>query len=268
VYSDGVAVIHIDGVIAGTSGGDPLFGGGEITPEYIVGLLRAADEDPGIEAIVLRIDSPGGTAAASQEIGTEVARMRKPVIASVGDVAASGAYWIASQCDAIVASPSSTVGSIGVIIQIPNYEGLLDKIGVEYTVLTKGEYKDAGSPFRSMNATELAMLDEDMEIIYQQFIDAVAEGRGMEADAVEELATGWAWTAQSGMELGLVDEFGTIEDAFDMAADEAGIESYEVIYYDEPSPWDIFYWFLTAKSGLGPFGETVLEGADAPPVAR
>jgi protease-4 len=268
IYSDGIAVIHIDGVIAGTASSSALSAGGEITPEYLIDMLQAADEDPGIEAILLRIDSPGGTAAASQEIAMEVARVRKPVIASVGDIAASGAFWIASQCDAIVATPSSAVGSIGVILQIPNYEGLLDKIGVEYTIITKGEFKDAGSPFRSINATELAMLEEDMDFIYEEFIAGVAEGRGLEVDEVREMATGWVWNASSGQEMGLVDELGTYQDALDVAAERAGLDDYEVIYYDEPTPWDLIYWFLTTTENLSRMGEVRLEDAGAPPVAR
>ena len=266
-YSDGVAVIFIDGVIAG-SGSAGSLGGGEITPEYVIDLLHAADEDPGIEAIVLRIDSPGGTVAASQEIAMEVARMRKPVIASVGDVAASGAYWIAAQCDAIVAAPSSAVGSIGVIMQIPNYEGLMDIVGVEYTIITKGEFKDAGSPFRSLTATELAMLDEDMELVYEQFIEGVADGREMDVEEVRELATGWSWSAAQGQEMGLVDELGTYSDGLDLAADMAGLDEYEVIYYDEVGAFDVLYWLLTAVERIAPMSEEDLRGSSGPPVPR
>lgn len=267
LYSNGIAVIHVNGVIAGTSSSGGL-AGGQVTPEYLVDLIRAADDDPGIEAILLRIDSPGGTAAASQEIAMEIARVNKPIIASVGDVAASGAYWIASQCDAIVATPSSAVGSIGVILQIPNYEGLLDKIGVEYTVITRGEFKDAGSPFRSLTATEVAMLNTDMDFIYEQFVQGVAEGRGLEVAEVEEMATGWVWSAGQAIDMGLVDELGTYQDAIDIAADQAGIDTFEVIYYDEPSPWDLLYWFVSATDQLGRIGEVRLDGLESPPLAR
>jgi len=266
-YGNGIAVIHVDGVIAGTASGGYL-GGGGITPEYLIDLLRAADEDPGIEAILLRIDSPGGTVAASQEIAMEVARVQKPIVASVGDVAASGAYWIASQCDVIVATPSSAIGSIGVIMQIPNYEGLMEILGVEFTVLTKGEFKDAGSPYRSLTATEMAMLDEDMDFVYQMFIEGVAEGRGLDVKDVEEMATGWVWSAAQAQGLGLVDELGTYQDGLDAAADIAGLDSYEVIYYDEPSALDLLYWLLTVADRIGRIGEATTGGAVAPPVVR
>ncbi|GAB4281133.1 MAG: hypothetical protein Kow0056_16280 [Coriobacteriia bacterium] len=267
VTSNGIAVIHIDGVIAGTASSDPLFGGGEITPEDVIAYLRAADEDPSIEAVLLRIDSPGGTAAASQEIAMEVARMRKPVVASVGDVAASGAYWIASQCDAIVATPSSSVGSIGVILQIPNYEELLDKIGVEFTVLTEGEYKDTGSPLRSLTATEVAMLQEDMRFVYEEFISAVAEGRGLSEEKTRDLANGWMWSGSRGKELGLVDELGTLEDAAAVAAEEAGLEDYEIVYYDEPTPWDLLRWILLSAKGAVD-RPSVMDGVRSVPVPR
>ncbi len=266
-YFDGIAVIHIDALITGT-GEQDLLGSASVTPEYVIDLMQAADADPGIEAILLRIDSPGGTASASQEIAMEVPRIEKPVVASVGDVAASGAYLIASQCDHVVASPSSSVGSIGVIIQIPNYEGLLDKIGVGYTVLTTGEFKDTGSPYRSLTETETLMLEEDMELILDQFIEAVAEGRDLPEEDVREMATGWVWPGSEALEMGLVDSLGNYSDGVDEAAAMAGVEDPLIVYYDQPGPLDVIYWFLSSATGFDLFADALPDGSDGIPVPR
>jgi protease-4 len=243
-YADSVALIHIDGVIAGTGTSYE----GVSSPEYILDQLDQALADDSVRAILLRIDSPGGTVAASQEISLAVRRAaeEKPVVASIGDIGASGAYMVAAQCSEIVASPGSAVGSIGVIMEIPNVAGLLDKLGVEFTVLTEGAHKDVGSPFRSVTATESAMLQGQMEIAYEQFIADVAEGRGMSEAEVRELATGWVWLGSEAIDLGLIDTLGNFDDAVDAAADLGGIEGdpYIVTFgYDyslENLIWDMF----------------------------
>lgn len=217
---DAVALIYLDGVIAGTGN----VYGGIVTPEYFVDQLQRAEEDPAVKAILIRVDSPGGTVAASQEISMEIARVTKPIVVSVGDVCASGAYMVSSQCDEIVATPTSSVGSIGVIAEIPNVEGLLDTLGIDFTVLTAGEYKDAGSPYRSLTATETALFEEYIDVAYREFIGLVAEGRSLPVDEVEEMATGWIWPGTVALEMGLVDSIGTYTDALDRAAELGGIE--------------------------------------------
>ena len=228
VQGDAVALIYLDGVIAGTGS----VYNGIITPEYFVDQLNQAEADPSVSAILIRVDSPGGTVAASQEISMEMARVSKPVVVSVGDVCASGAYMVASQCDEIMATPTSSVGSIGVIAQIPNVEGLLDTLGIEFQVLTAGEYKDAGSPYRSLTETETALFEEYIDVAYREFIRIVAEGRAMPESEVEEMATGWIWPGMVAQEMGLVDSLGTYEDALDRAAELGGIEGepYVVTY--------------------------------------
>ena len=208
---DAIALIHIDGVISGT-------GSGMVTPESVLGQLKQAEDDGRVKAILLRVDSPGGTVAASEEIAAEVARVGKPVVASIGDVGASGAYMVASQCDSVVAAPGSTVGSIGVILEVADLQGLLSKLGVKFAVIHAGEYKDIGSPYRSMTATETAMLQEQVDLSYEQFIDLVAKGRKMPKDEVRELATGFAWVGTEAKSLGLVDQIGNYNDAIDAAA--------------------------------------------------
>lgn len=221
---DAVAVIYIDGQISGVDAGASLTGGGSVTPERIISELQKAEDDPTVKAIILRIDSPGGTASASEEIAMQVARVDKPVIASVGDVCASGAYMVASQCDEIVCTNSSGIGSIGVIVQVGDYSALLEKLGVKFISIHEGEFKDAGAPWRSLTTTETAMLESDIKLVYDDFIATVAKGRGMKVAEVRELATGWAWPGKRAKELGLADRIGNYADAVDRAAELGKIE--------------------------------------------
>ncbi len=241
---DAVALIHLDGVIAGTGS----VYNGIVTPEYFVHQLEQAEADPSVKAILIRMDSPGGTVAASQEISMEVARISKPIVVSVGDVCASGSYMIASQCDEIIATPTSSIGSIGVIAQVPNIAGLLDTLGIEFTVLTAGEYKDAGSMYRSLTDTETALFQEWIDIAYDEFIRIVAEGRGLTIAEVEEMATGWIWPGMVAEEMGLIDSIGTFNDALSRAAELGGIEGEPyIVTYEE----DDYSALLRSLIGFG-----------------
>ncbi|HHJ98319.1 MAG TPA: signal peptide peptidase SppA [Actinobacteria bacterium] len=258
---DSIAVIRITDTIQG--GG---IGSGD--PEYVLDQLDQAVADTRVKSILLRIDSPGGTVAASQEImlGVRRARETKPVVTSVGDVCASGAYMVASQSDEIVVSPGSTVGSIGVIISVANIEELLSKVGVEFTTLTQGEFKDAGSMYRSLTATETAMLNEQMALIQNQFVADVASGRGMSEAEVRELATGWAWLGSEALELGLVDSIGNYNDAVDRAAELGGIEGEPyLVNYEYVNPLAGFYRsLLRVVSGAGDIDAGTLERMQLP----
>lgn len=260
---DAIALIHIDGVVSGT-------GSGMVTPEDVLYELDRAEKDDRVKAILLRIDSPGGTVAASEEISSEIARARKPVIASIGDVGASGAYMIASQCDAIVAASGSTVGSIGVILEVPNLEGLLDKLGVKFAVITAGEFKDIGSPYRSMTATETALLKEQVDASYEQFIDLVAAGRKLPKDEVRELAAGFAWVGTEAKTLGLVDQIGNYNDAVDAAAKAGRISGEpEIVEYGHTTYLDALSSLLGLSSKLDRIGNALessnLSGAGSGP---
>jgi protease-4 len=212
-FGDAVAIIYIDGQISGVDSGGSLTGVGSITPERVISELKKAEDDDSVKAIILRVDSPGGTASASEEIAMEVARVKKPIIASVGDMCASGAYMIASQCDQIICTSSSDIGSIGVIMEVADLSGMFDKLGVKFISIHEGEFKDAGSPWRSLTTSETAMIESDMRLVYDGFIATVAKGRKMKEPDVRKLATGWAWPGKRALELGLVDKLGNYSDA-------------------------------------------------------
>ena len=211
---DRVAVIRVEGVI--------------LDAQSTVSELKRFGENPSIKAIVLRIDSPGGGVVPSQEIYDAVQRVRnknnKAVIASMGTVAASGGYYIAAATDRIIANPGTLTGSIGVIMETANVEGLLKKIGVEGIVVKSGKFKDIGSPIRKMSQEEQALLQSVMDDVHKQFIDAVAEGRSLEVSTVQALADGRIFTGRQAKEVKLVDELGNLDDAIQLAADLAGIE--------------------------------------------
>jgi len=254
-----VGVIHIDGIIAGTGSGFDGF----ITPEAFRRLLKQATDDDSIKAVVLRVDSPGGTVAASEEIAVYAKEFDKPLVVSIGDVGASGAYMLASQADEIWAMPGSAVGSIGVIAEIPNASGLLDKVGVEFQVVTAGKYKDAGSPYRALTDEERALIQGEVDDAYKQFVGIVAEGRKMPESKVESLATGWAWNGDKAKELGLIDEIGTFEQALDAAAKRGGIgDDYEVVEIEDDEFDQFFGSLLGITRRLDQLG-ALAEGRDA-----
>ena len=211
---DRIALIRVEGVI--------------LDSQTTVGELKRFSENPSVKAIVLRIDSPGGGVVPSQEIHDAVKRVRsksnKTVIASMGSVAASGGYYIAAATDRIVANPGTLTGSIGVIMETANIEGLLQKIGVEGVVIKSGKYKDVGSPLRKMSDEERGLLQTVMDDVHKQFIEAVAEGRSLELADAQALADGRIFTGRQAKDAKLVDELGDLEDAIQLAADVVGIE--------------------------------------------
>lgn len=235
-----VAVIRISGVIA-SSGDSGIFASSTTGPEAILEQIHDAEDDPGIKVILLRIDSPGGVASAGQEIAEAVKKAKKPVVASIADTGASAAYMIASQADHIISAPGSLVGSIGVIMEIPNYEGLYDKLGIKVVTLTSGKFKDIGNPARPMTAQEKAVLMKQIRIVYDQFVRDVAEGRKMSDAEVRKLATGLFWTGTEAKEMGLIDEVGNYDDALAAAAKLGNIKGRpRVREMREKDFWDVF----------------------------
>jgi len=190
-------------------------------------------DDDSIRAVVLRVDSPGGGVAPSQEICEEVAKLAevKPVVVSMGSVAASGGYYISAPATRIVANPGSITGSIGVIMEFTNVQELFDKIGLRAEVVKSGEHKDIGSPLRAMSKGDRKILQDMIDDVYGQFVRQVAESRKMPEDKVRPLADGRIFSGQQAMDFGLVDELGNFRDAVDVAADLAGIEGKARLVY-------------------------------------
>lgn len=225
--SSPIALIPAEGqIMMGSGSGSPFTGENMIYSDTLCRTIRNAADDPDVKAIVLRINSPGGSALASELIYQELKRAgeKKPVIASVGSMAASGGYYIACGCDAIFANPSSLVGSIGVVSIIPELTGMMDKVGITVDPVKKGTYSDFLTPFEPMRTGHEALLRTAMLDIYGLFKNRVAEAREMPDERVEELAKGRIYSGKRGHELKLVDEIGGLKIALNEAADRAGLK--------------------------------------------
>lgn len=239
-----VAVIYVDGVIVGGRGQAGLLGetGGT---DAIIKQLHQARDDATVKAVVLRINSPGGSAPASQEVGTEIKKLRasgKVVVASMGDMAASGGYWLAAVTERIWANPATLTGSIGVYIPYANWQELYNKIGIHSEKIKSGPHKDILSPERPMTPEERAIIQVMVDELYGQFVAVVAEGRKMDPARVRQLADGRIYTGSQAKDLGLVDELGTMYDAIDGAAALAGIAGKPVVKeYGKVSPWAFLF---------------------------
>jgi protease-4 len=210
---DRVALIKVEGVI--------------IASERIVDEINDYAEDSSVKAIVLRIESPGGGVVASQEIYNALMNAKKEgkkIVASMGAVAASGGYYIAAAADKIVANPGTLTGSIGVKMEYPNLEKLLEKIGVKEIVVKSGEYKDVGSPFRNISERERKLLQDVIDDVQSQFVEAVATGRSMSLAEVRAIADGRIFTGRQALELKLVDQMGDLTASIQLAGDMAGIK--------------------------------------------
>ncbi len=236
--------------------------GGIYDSRQVIRDLESMVEDPGIQAIVLRVDSPGGGAAPSQEIFEYIRGVQEqgvPLVVSMGSVAASGAYYIACTADTIFANPGTLTGSIGVVMSFTNLEELFGKIGLDFEVIKSGRFKDTGSWSRQMTDAERALLQETIDDIHAQFVEAVAEGRGMEYDAVAALADGRIFSGRQALEAGLVDRLGTLEDAVEVAARMGGIEGeprvQEPVRRKRLTLWDLLSG--TASNLLRPEGSSV-----------
>jgi protease-4 len=227
-----VAVISLSGPIQSESSGF-LFGGNVITPESVRAELERAKNDVGVKAIVIQVNSPGGSVAASQEIVNLLEQVKKPIVVSMSDLAASGGYYISAGADKIVALPGTLTGSIGVISEVPNLKGLL---GINMQVFISGKHKDMYGGFRGLTPEEEVIMQDMTDQLYNQFVQVVAKGRNLSEDKVRELATGQLYTGIQAKELGLVDELGGLQTAIDSAASLAGISKPEVEYYKPHTP--------------------------------
>jgi protease-4 len=213
-----------------------LPGGQRVALVEVEGIITAADElvrelrdhadNASVRAVVIRINSPGGVVAPTQELFAAVQALRragKPVVASFGAVAASGGYYIGAAADKIYASPGTLTGSIGVVMQLANLEGLLRKVGVDYVVVKAGDFKDVGNFSRAMRPEERRILQALLDDVYGQFVDAVAEGRGLDRETVLGFADGRIYSGRQARALKMVDELGGLQDAIAAAAKLAGL---------------------------------------------
>ena len=187
--------------------------------------LRYFLKEDAVKAVVLRVDSPGGIVAPSQEIYAEVKKFaaKKKIIVSMGSLAASGGYYISAPATMIYANPGTITASIGVILKLSNIESLMDKIGIKSYTLKTGKYKDSGSPLRQFSAEDRAMLQSVIDNTHQQFVRAVAEGRKLPVDDIRKIADGRILSGEQAMGLKLVDRLGTLQDAIEEAGKQAGI---------------------------------------------
>ncbi len=261
---DAVAVIRLDGTISSDSAENYVTLQG-ITPELVDDLLAQATANPDVKAVVVRVNSPGGSVVASDEIYHAFLEYDKPIVLWMGDMAASGGYYIACGADYVFAHPGTLTGSIGVISQFLNVEELMSKVGVDAVVITSGPSKDIGSPFREMTEEEQALWGEITDEVYDGFVEIVAQARDLPLDEVRELADGRVYTGRQALERGLVDDVGTPDDAIAKAAELGGIEGEPRVIELESAPsfLDALYGFQ-ARPAVVPTLDEILSWAGAP----
>jgi protease-4 len=244
---DKIAVVYAVGSIEGGEGDDETIGSEKISAE-----IRKARKDDKVKAIVLRVNSPGGSALASDVIWREVvlAKAVKPVVVSMGDVAASGGYYIACAADTILAQPNTITGSIGVFGVLMNAKNLVNnKLGIMVDTVKTNRFADLGTPFRPLTEMERSIIQNGVNEIYTDFITKVAEGRGMAVADVDSIGQGRVWSGEDALEIGLVDKLGGIEDAIEIAAGMASVENYRVVEY--PKQKDPVQAFMEELTGQG-----------------
>ncbi|MCX9074661.1 MAG: signal peptide peptidase SppA [Candidatus Methanoperedens sp.] len=228
-----VEVIYVQGIML--TGSIPS-GFGIATSEEITKSLKDASEDRGVKAIVMRINSPGGSAAAAQEIVGAMKKIDKPIVISMGDVAASGGYYISVPADKIIANPDTITGSIGVIWEFQNRSKFYNMEGTSFYIAKSGAIKDMGGDWRGLTDEEKKFADQIIEEAYLRFVKEVAENRNLSLSKVKDLADGRVYTGAKAKELGLIDDFGSLDDAIEIAARLGGIEGRpEVTYANKPS---------------------------------
>ncbi len=222
-----------------------------------VELLKKYRKDDRIKAIIVRVDSPGGSVAASQEIYREIVRTlpKKKVVISMGNVAASGGYYIAAAGNRIVANPGTLTGSIGVVMEFSNFQELMHKIGVSLEVVKSGAFKDIGSPVRKMKPEERRLLEGVIQNVHRQFVDIVAEARRLPRPEVEKIADGRIFTGEQAKALGLVDELGSLEDTVELTKKMARISGDVKLVYPEKKKFSL--WDLILNRVMGEIRENL-----------
>ncbi|UXM85550.1 signal peptide peptidase SppA [Methanococcus aeolicus] len=240
--SNEVSIIELTGEISSNGGDGGIFGGYSPSADEYIKLLDNVENNDGVKAVVLKINSPGGEVVASEKLARKVKEVseKKPVVAYIETIGASGAYMAAVPSDYIVAEKHSMVGSIGVIMGLSHYYELYEKIGINTTTIKAGKYKDIGSPNRPMTDEEKKMLESMTDEMYGDFIKWVAENRGMDINKTYEVAEGKIYTGSQAKKAGLVDAVGVEQDAIDKASELANISNPTVVYYDANKPAGLF----------------------------
>ncbi|MCE9079332.1 signal peptide peptidase SppA [Bacteroides thetaiotaomicron] len=240
-----VAVYYASGEITDYSGSSASEEG--IVGTKVIRDLRKLKENDDVKVVVLRVNSPGGSAFASEQICHAVKELKtkKPVIVSMGDYAASGGYYMSCMADTIVAEPTTLTGSIGVFGMIPNLKGLSEKVGLTFDVVKTNKFADLGVIMRPFNQDEKALIQMSVAQSYDTFISRCAEGRHMTKEAIEKVGEGRVWTGEMAKELGLVDVLGGIDTALEIAVRKAGIEGYTIVSY--PAKQDLLSSLLDTK---------------------
>ena len=236
-----VAVIDIRGIISRS--------------DATIKLIHTYRDDPSVKTIVVRIDSPGGSVAPVQEIYSELEKLEKPIVASMAGTAASGGYYIACAADTIIANPGTLTGSIGVIMQFTRMKGLYDKVGLEHQVIKSGQFKDTGSPFRTLTEQEQAVLQATVDDVHNQFVDTIAEARAnvLTRAEVVELADGRIFSGKQALDSKLLDQLGNLPDAIKIAGELGGIEGKPKVLRKEKKT-SLFEQLLGIKQ-IPPFDE-------------
>jgi len=241
--ADKIALVDIDGLIFNYRKSSSLLGPQENPVALTVAKLRKAAADSSVKAVVLRINSPGGTVTASDMIYKQVKRIRKgtdrqagkPVVAMMMDVGASGGYYIACGADRIVAEPTTITGSIGVVMHVLNIKGLFDKLGISAETIKSGQMKDAGSLFRKLTEQEQKVFQDIIDEFYGRFIEVVKTGRPeMPEEKIKEIADGRVFSGQQAKELGLIDNLGDLRTAIGIAKQYGSMEKARVVMYHRP----------------------------------
>ncbi len=248
-FGDRIGVVDLDGVI--------------LSPQPVVSQLKKFGDDSSIKAIILHVNSPGGGVAASEEIYREVKRIRgekkKKIVVSIESVGASGAYYVAAASDKIFADQGSIVGSIGVIAQWVNYGDLLKWAKLKDVVIKTGEFKDTGNPARDLTASEQAYMQSLIDNMFGQFIQAVADGRGLKYDDVKSFANGKVWTGEQAKSMKLIDTVGDFESAVSDTAKSVGIKGEPTLVRPEKDRKTLMDLLLGDVSQYLPTKEKMLE---------
>lgn len=243
---DEIAVVYAVGQITGGKSGNDVMGS-----ETMVKLIKDAYTSENVKAIVLRVNSPGGDGTASDIIWNEIEQAKKAgkvVVTSMGDYAASGGYYISCNSNYIIAQPNTLTGSIGVFGMVPSFQrALKNKLGVTIDGVTTNKHSDAGGALRPLNAEELEVYQNFIDEFYGIFTQRVADGRGMEQSAVDEIGQGRVWAGADALKIGLVDALGNMDDAIAKAAELAKLDNYKVTYY--PKKKDFWTTLMEKTSG-------------------